>query len=167
MSPCVNIFLVYMSLVVLEQQWSTSTANKLHQALNWQVIPWSHLSFNASIKTLSFRQHIVLFMDLYSKQRCPTFKQIYIKLTVPNRVRKHSLWATLPLTPKWTTTTTKSEVPLQVASSFANFPLRFCVLLVAHLQWFMYVPSWGLAHILYLFLDVSFRLEVGLVAMTS
>ncbi len=64
---------------------------------------------------------------------------------IPSGQNSHSL------TPKWTTTTTNSEVPLQVASSLASFMLHCCcVLLVAHLQWFMYVPDWDLGIIFYL-----------------
>lgn len=60
---------------------------------------------------------------------------------IPSGQNSHSL------TPKWTTTTTtKSVVPLQVASSFASFSLDRCyVLLVAHLQWFMCVSGWVFA----------------------
>lgn len=60
-----------------------------------------------------------------------------------NLGRKHSLWAKLPLTQKWTITA-KKEAPLQVALRLAIL-LQLCC--SSHLQWFLFVFSFSFFNI--------------------
>lgn len=57
-----------------------------------------------------------------------------------NKTKKYSLWAKLPLTPKWTTTT-KNEVPLHVALRLVSSLQHCSTVPVSQLQWFMCVSD--------------------------